>query len=434
MTEGPRAQAIVARVMAAAIRGHWPALALAASLIAQSAIAPVVAHAQQMTQRGFVEVRGTVFPQQATNDPRRVIGDVIAREELFIRAADWLRLAGGFEARANSYDQVDASWRVRIEDRTAKRPALNVRRLSATLTRRGWTLDLGKQFIRWGKVDIVTPTDRFAPRDYLNVIDNDFLAVRGGRLTVTTGDDTLEAVVVPWFTPSRGPLPNQRWTVVPSGVAIAELPGPPLPTRAQAGVRWSHMGNGYEYSLALFDGFNHLPNVQAAPVAGVPATIGVMRSYPRMTMYGGDVAVPTAWLTLKAEAAYYTTSTPGSDEFVIYVVQLERQTGEWLLIGGYAGSAVTRPGGGLTFAPDRGTTRAFIGRASYTIDANRSTALEGALRQDGDGVYVKGEYSRASGAHWRTTLAGALIRGEASDFLGQFQQNSHVGLTFRYSF
>lgn len=409
------------------------------------------ATAQRVTHRGFVEGRATLFPQRAANDSQRVIGDLLAREDVFIRASSWLRLAGGVEARGNSYNQVDRSWRIRFDDRTARRPALAVRRLAATLTRGGFALDVGKQVIRWGKVDIVTPTDRFAPRDYMAVIDNDFLAVRGARLAYTRGGDTIEAVVVPWFTPSRVPLLDQRWTVVPAGVSIIDgTPSDSWPGSAQSGVRFSHIGSGYEYALAFFNGFNHLPNVQVGVPPGLfepqppvsaplvpaqpPIPLTLVRAYPRMRLYGGDVAVPTRWVTVKGEAAFFGTSTPGTDEFVLYVVQAERQTGEWLVLGGYAGSAVTRSGGTATFAPDRGTTRSFIGRASYTIDSTRSAAIEGALRQTGDAVYLKGEFSKTSGAHWRTTVAGALIRGEPDDFLGQFRRNSHLSLTFRYSF
>ena len=40
------------------------------------------------------------------------------------------------------------------------------------------TAEFGRQIIRWGKTDILTPTDRFAPRDYLSsVVDSDFLGV-----------------------------------------------------------------------------------------------------------------------------------------------------------------------------------------------------------------------------------------------------------------
>ena len=92
--------------------------------------------------------------------------DLMAREEVFVKPAAWLQFAGGLDLRQNTHDQVDNSWHVDFTDRGTMRPAISVRRLSATIARGPFTVDLGKQFIRWGKADIVTPTDRFAPRDF----------------------------------------------------------------------------------------------------------------------------------------------------------------------------------------------------------------------------------------------------------------------------
>ena len=119
---------------------------------------------------------------------------------------------------------------------------------------------------------------------------------------------------------------------------------------------------------------------------------------------------------------------------MLWVVQLERQTGEWVFVGGYAGEVVTERRSLLPFAPDRGVARALLGRASYTIDPNRSVAFEGALRRSGDAGYARGEYSQAFGQHWRATVAVTLIRGEPTDFIGQYRRNSHVTLSLRYSF
>src|SRR5205814_6544001 len=115
----------------------------------------------------------------------------------------------------------------------------------------------------WGKADIINPTDRFAPRDFLNVVDSEFLAVTGVRAVVQHRGETLEAVWVPRFTPSRVPLLDQRWTVVPPEAVNIPLidAGGVFPEGSQAGLRWSHVGSGYEYSLSFFNGFNHLPNV-----------------------------------------------------------------------------------------------------------------------------------------------------------------------------
>src|SRR3954471_20435728 len=201
-------------------------------------------HAQALTQRGFADGLIAVFPQDAPADAVNTIGDVLVREEVFARPASWLRLAAGFDLRFNTNDQVDQSWRVDISDRGIQRPAISVRRLSATLSRGPLTVDVGKQFVRWGKTDIVTPTDRFAPRDFLNVVDSEFLPIAAARAVVQAGRNSLDAIWVPFFTPSRTPLLDERWTVIPSapaGVAI-EDGGADIPDGSETGVRFAHTG------------------------------------------------------------------------------------------------------------------------------------------------------------------------------------------------
>jgi hypothetical protein len=396
------------------------------------------AAAQTVSQRGFVELRATGYPQAAANDATRGVGAALVRYEPAVEVGRWLRARASLDARLDTYGQVDRAWRVDFTDRTRKRPALSIRQLSATLSRGRFTADLGKQFVRWGKADIVNPTDRFAPRDFLDVVDNDFLAVTGVRLAWGTDTDIVEAVWVPRFTPSRIPLYDTRWTVLPAeaaGVSILDE-GAMFPKGRQIGARWNHVASGYEYSLSVYDGYNHLPLVQTAvyPTLVPPPIVAISQRFPRMRMAGADLAWPLPWLTLKAEAAYFTSPDRQGDEYFQYVVQGERQMGELFLVGGYAGEAVTVARTAQDFAPDRGLTRAFLGKASYTIDANRSVSAELAVRQSFDSVWLKGDYSQAFGGHWRATVAASLIRGNAADFIGQYRRNSHLSLTARYSF
>jgi hypothetical protein len=393
------------------------------------------ADAQTVSQRGFIEGSSFAFPQAAPNDSTRLVGDLLVREEAFLKPAPWIQFAGGVDLRASSHDQVDESWRIDFADRGIRRPPLSVRRLTATLTRGRFTLDVGKQFIRWGKTDIVNPTDRFAPRDFLNVVNAEFLSVAALRAVAQAGSETFEVVWTPRLTPARMPLVNERWTAVPpdaAGIPIVDG-GAVVPSGSQTGVRWGHTGRIGEYSLSFFDGFNYLPDIQAA-LQVAPVEIDVTRLYSPIRTYGADAAVPTRWFTLKGEAAYFTSSSASADEYVLWVAQIERQTGEWVLVGGYAGEALTRLRSAQTFAPDRGLSRAIVARASYTIDPIRSVAIEGAVRQNGRGAYTKVEYSQARGLHWRATLTVVGIRGESDDFLGQYRRNSHVGVTLRYSF
>jgi len=137
---------------------------------------------------------------------------------------------------------------------------------------------------------------------------------------------------------------------------------------------------------------------------------------------------------VKGESAYFTSPNAKADEYLIYVLQLERQVGEFSFVGGYAGQVVTRITGSPNFDPERGMTRAVLGRAGYTIDTNRSVSVEAAVRQNGRGVLVKTEYTQALSGHWRATAGFVWVHGSDSDFIGQFHRNSFATLALRYSF
>jgi hypothetical protein len=401
-------------------------------------VLPALSLAQTYTERGFIETRGTFYPQETPNDRANAVGESLFRYEGFYKPSAALQIAGSIDLRTDTHRQVERDFTLSWQDRETSRPLGEVRRLSATYHRGALTFEAGKQFIRWGKTDIVTPTDRFAPRDFLTVVDNEFLAVTAARLNFEKGSNTIEAVWSPRFTPSRIPLAGQRWAPgVPqqAGKVNVHDAGAVFPGGPQSGFRWNHTG-AVEYELSFYQGFNNLPSFNPVAVNfGVNGVdVDLQRFYPKMLMAGGDVAIPTSLFTVKAEAAHFSSNDDRSDEYGLYVVQLERQSGEWFFVGGYAGEFVTRHGSLSNFAPDRGLTKTFLGRAGYTIDANRSVAVETAARQNGDGLWLKGEYSQALGQHWRATLNLTLIRGEPDDFLGQYRNNSYALFILRYSF
>jgi hypothetical protein len=416
------------------------------------AAVPAAAQAQVFSQKGFVEAQGIAYPQTTAKDDTQLVAEALLRYEAAVRPASWLRLNGSLDARGDTHEQSDwdgISW----SDRSIKRPGLAVRRLDATFSSGPLSLQVGKQFVRWGKTDILNPTDRFAPRDYLTVVDNEFLGVTAARFTAGLQSDTLDLVAAR-FTPSRTPLLDQRWAGLAAELENLTLvdEGAQYPARAQVGARWNHIRAGYEFSLSAFSGNNNLPLIESgAPVlpGGIPVPpvtlppgasppsglqVPVTRVYPTMWMVGGDAAVPLPVVTLKGEAAFFGTDDARADQYWLYVIQVERQSGEWMFIGGYSGEVVTTSRVQVAFAPDRGLTKAFLGRASYTIDTNRSLAFEGAVRQNGDGTWLRFEYSHASGQHLRVTARATVIAGAPTDFFGRYDRNSHVTIGLRYSF
>ena len=86
------------------------------------------------------------------------------------------------------------------------------------------------------------------------------------------------------------------------------------------------------------------------PLSSQPV-IAAVRSYAPLRMGGADAAVALRWFTVKGEAAWLTTTSRTSDDVVQYVIQVERQSGELSLVGGYAGEAVTNRRALFGFAP-----------------------------------------------------------------------------------
>ncbi|RPI53166.1 MAG: hypothetical protein EHM55_14585 [Acidobacteria bacterium] len=256
------------------------------------------------------------------------------------------------------------------------------------------------------------------------------------RARYERGPYSLDAAWVPVFTPSRTPLVGRRWVPLPpetfGTTGFVDLPAV-FPDRSQYGARWNVLAPGFEFSLSYFDGFNHLPQFTAQPLSGRPL-VALQRTFAPLRMAGGDAAVPLRWFSVKGEIASWFTTSDQADDVVLYVVQLERQTGELSLVGGYAGEVVTERRSAFAFAPDRGLTRAFLGRAGYTINATKDIAFEAAVRQNLDGVWLEGQYSEALDGHWRVTVTGVVIGGDEDDFIGQYQRNSHLIGTLRYSF
>src|ERR1700683_364051 len=198
------------------------------------------AAAQNFTKRGCIESDLSLYPETAPNDSSHAIDDDLFRDEVSYKPWTWLRLAGAFDARFDRHEQTARSADLDWRDRTLRRPALALREFNATITKGKLTAEFGKQFIRWGKADILNPTDRFAPKDFLTVTDPDFLAVLAARVIYDTGTDSFDLVWQPGFTPSRRPLLNERWTVLPpavDGLALVDL-GSQFPGRSAFGAPW----------------------------------------------------------------------------------------------------------------------------------------------------------------------------------------------------
>jgi len=95
-------------------------------------LASATCWAQTYTQRGFLETGGTFYFQKAVNDSGRTVGDSLLRYEGFYSPSGRLQIAGGVDLRIDTHRQVERDLHPSWQDREIRRPAAEVRRLSAT--------------------------------------------------------------------------------------------------------------------------------------------------------------------------------------------------------------------------------------------------------------------------------------------------------------
>ena len=392
-------------------------------------------NSEEFSSRGFIETDNEFYPQTTPIDDSNAVSEELFRWEFTWKLGDSFQINGGFDGRFDTHDEVERAWHLDWSDRTLQRPPMSIRDLNAVYNKGRFTATLGKQFIRWGKADILNPTDRFAPRDFLEITDADFLGVTAVRAVYATSSDSIDFVFQPWFTPSRTPLLNERWTFVPQqdwSYLITNYPAN-FPGRPSYGIRWNHTGSAAEYSFNYYDGYDNLPlfNVLNAPP---PYNFAIQRFYPELREVGGDLALPMSWATFKTEVADFSSTNKLADEYVLYVLELQRQVREWNFVAGYAGEVVYNSPSPFYFSPERGFARSAIGHASWTIDPNKELAFEGIARQNGRGELFQATYSQTFGQHWRATVGYVFIGGDEADFIGEYNRNSHEIISLRYSF
>jgi hypothetical protein len=251
------------------------------------------------------------------------------RARLFVERAwasgPW-RLRGAARAEALVADR----------DRTRRDGHLQIR--EATIGWSGTAFDVraGVGTIVWGRLDEVQPTDVINPLDASKYLlegrAEARLPVTHARIRWFAGERaTLEGVWVPLFTRGRYDVLDEasspfnltadagRCVPSPACPPIAQFirhePAKTLRT-SQGGARVSVTSGRVDWALAVYSGLPGFGRIGVGPIGLPPGTppdfippVLVFETYPRFTMYGGDVETVRGEWAWRGEAALITGDT-----------------------------------------------------------------------------------------------------------------------------
>lgn len=332
---------------------------------------------------------------------------------------------------------------------------LGLREAYLDLYFKNFDLRIGKQQIIWGKAEGVFITDVVSPKDLREFLLPDFDEIRTGITAVKAnyylGNNTLEAVWSPVFTPTQMPESGSVWSpelefslppVFDYSLAVTKA----SLENSELFLRFSAMGSKMDYEIVGGTFFYDDPAMRISPIINPvsmqPTGLLVVPEYHRVAMAGGSMSLPLNAVVLRAEGAFYSgrnfqTSKPGASGSLVEKENLHYMAGmDYTLFGVKLSAQFIQE---FILDYEQGiqneefeTTMTFLAKKDFLreklwvelfgyVGLNTSDAL----------VRPKLSYSFADGFDIQ---AGAnLFLGEKGRF-GQYDKNDMVYLKFKYSF
>ena len=177
--------------------------------------------------------------------------------------------------RANSHDQVEDAWRLDLgRPRGAAAPRSPCAGSTTMLTRRAGSRSTPASSSSAGaRADIVKPTDRFAPRDFLNVVDTRVLPVTGRAASLQAGERDVRGGVGAAL--HAEPAAAARSALDARSAGRADRPTSAAISRAvpQFGGRWRHTGSRGGVFALIFRRVQPPAGIDVRPSAPVPPAV-----------------------------------------------------------------------------------------------------------------------------------------------------------------
>jgi len=216
---------------------------------------------------------------------------------------------------------------------------------------------IGKQQVVWGKADGVFITDVVSPLNLTEFLLPDFDEIRIGviaaKIDYYIGNSTIEAILIPQFTPTLRPASNSIWNIQPDFPAPATFDWSqseikPSIENSEVFLKYSLMSSNIDFDLMGGYTWDDNPTMHIEKQFGMDTTtvpptpmlkgLLITPEHHRLGLVGGSFSTEIKGIILRGEAAYYNgkyfqTSDPMAVDAIIqkdylnYVVGLDFSLG-----------------------------------------------------------------------------------------------------------
>lgn len=201
---------------------------------------------------------------------------------------------------------------------------LNLRAVYMEMYFNNFDLRIGKQQVVWGKADGVFITDIVSPLNLSEFLLPDFDEIRTGviaaKLNYYIGNNNLEAIWVPQFTPTARPDANSIWYIQP------DFPVPPTFDWSKSTInsslenselflKWSAMTSKVDFEIMGGYTWDDNPamhvqkefemNTSTTPPSPILNGLKIIPEHHRLAVAGGSFSTEIKGVIFRGEGAYY---------------------------------------------------------------------------------------------------------------------------------
>lgn len=178
-----------------------------------------------------------------------------------------------------------------------------------------WDFRLGRQQVRWGKTDEISPVDNLNPQDMrefmLLELEERKIPNWMARLRFFPGQLTIEGVLIPFSEPNKFDYSGTTWALFgpeQPAMRIDET----TPDNVDGGLRLSTTTAGWDLGVSYLHATEKSPRLRFEPVALSGPTLHT--DYQRQNIFGFEFETTLNKFGLRGEGAYFDQqSLPTSD-------------------------------------------------------------------------------------------------------------------------
>ncbi|MCK5825375.1 MAG: hypothetical protein KAG96_08220 [Ichthyobacteriaceae bacterium] len=317
---------------------------------------------------------------------------------------------------------------------------------------------IGKQQVVWGKADGVFITDVVSPLNLSEFLLPDFDEIRTGviaaKLNYYIGDGSLEAIVIPQFTPTVRPDANSIWYVQPDFPVQptfnwSESKVKPSIENSELFLKYSAMTSFLDFEVMGGYTWDDNPMMHVEKVidksTGKPVLSGlnITPKHHRLTVAGASFSTDIKGVILRGEGAFYngkyyqTTDVKAIDatvqkNYINYVAGVDFNIGNVKLSTQFIQKIILNHDD-LMIENKTNNTATFMARYS-ALRETLHFELFSYVGIDNEDALIRPKVTYDYDDSFSVLLGGNVFVGNEEGSFGQYSDNSMVYSKFKYNF